>query len=122
MRDNEPMETAIEANDLRMAKYRMAHNDGLKRQENWNDTYHGERMFGKSVVFGLVALILTWFSDLPGHVFYSIAALIVVLVLAVFWTSRRQGERLDELREQQMRDHAAKKAAKEVSKSKVAAG
>lgn len=115
MSGREHMEMAIEQNDMRLAKYRMAQKDGLKQQENWADTYHGERMVGKSVVFGFMVLATIWFSDLPAYLFYGVAALLVIVVLALVWTARKQGNRLEQIREQQMRDHAAQKAARKAS-------
>ena len=85
------------------------------QQENWADTYHGEGMVGKSVVFGFMVLATIWFSDLPAYLFYGVAALLVIVVLALVWTARKQGNLLEQIREQQMRDHAAQKAARKAS-------
>ncbi len=105
------MESAIEENDAKLAKRRMAGKDGLKQQDQWTATYHGERMVGKVIVAGVALLILIWLLGAPAVVLYSAIGLAVIIVATVAWLQIRSRRRLADQREQQLREHRARKQA-----------
>ena len=108
MDDNSNAEQGIGISHTKAAENKLNHAKGFERQHEWNIGQLDERIFGMFIMLILVILITVWVFDIPPLIRYAVTIIGGgVFVFSYSMASKRKKD-LDELRQQQVREHTSK--------------
>jgi hypothetical protein len=106
--DNSNAELGIAVTHARAAQNKLDHAKGFERQHDWSISYLDERIFGTFVMLVVVILISVWVFNVPPLIRYAVTIGVGSIFIYCKSMATKRKKDLDELRRQQVTQHAKK--------------